>query len=270
MNMIASECPPPQLSLDVGTDASGQSRVVRRHVSWPWSLPRGFHLHGPRGPLTVLPQAAAAALLSGDRWRQEISVSRDGQLRLIEAGATLVHAGPHGPSSLRWQLFVADDCTLALFARPFVLTAGAMLRHEIQLCLSQSGTAIICEGVCLRDTHPDPGISWQSQLTVERPDRSLVLRDAQLADGAGLLRLDRLCRPARAFGSIMVLAPARRLELLRQDLPDGAFGCGGGYAAIGAVRGDTGLALRLVCADGGALSRILADVQVRIDRWLFH
>lgn len=260
---------PAQLSLDIGIDATGCSRIARRRVSWPWSLPRGYRLHGAQGPLTVLPQAAGAGLLPDDIWRHEIRVERHARLRLVEAGSTAVHTARTGPGSVCWQLGIGSGAVLALFSQPFVMMEGARLHQRMHLVLHPHAIAVLADGFCLRAAQADAGQEWRSDLTVAQEDGTPLLRDAQSVTGAELARLGQVQGNARAFGAISLLAPQPTLDLLRQELPEGAFGCEAGYAAMGPLRGKVGLSLRLACRDGGALTRTMAEVQARIERRLF-
>lgn len=258
----------PQLSLAVGLDATARSRITRRRVSWPWSLPRGYHLHGAQGPLTVLPQAAGAGLLPGDLWRHEIAVERHARLRLVEAGSTVVHRAKTGPGRVTWRLSAGSGAVLALFSQPYVMMEGAGLHQRMRLSLHPHAVVVLADGFCLRGA-ADAALDWRSDLDVEREDGTPLLRDAQSVGGTELARLAQVHAGAGAFGAVTLLAPGPTLEGLRQDLPDGAFGCDGDYAAIGSLRGEIGLALRLACRDGGALVRAMAAVQARIERRLF-
>ncbi|MDK3018540.1 urease accessory protein UreD [Pseudodonghicola flavimaris] len=260
---------PPQLRLEIGIDASGRSRIARRRVSWPWSLPRGYHLHGAQGPLTVLPQAAGAGLLPGDLWRHEIAVERHARLRLVEAGSTVVHRAKTQPGRLRWRLSAGAGATLALFAQPFVMMEGAQLQQQFLLTLHPHAVVVLADGFCLRGGAPDPALDWRSDLDARLEDGTPLLRDAQSVTGAELARLAKVHESARAFGAVTLLAPRPTLDLLRQDLPDGAFCAGGAYGAVGPLRRGAGLALRLACPDGGALTQAMAAIQTRIERRLF-
>lgn len=266
---LAAAEAPPQLSLEIGIDAGGRSRIARRRVSWPWSLPRGYHLHGAQGPLTVLPQAAGAGLLPGDVWRHDIRVDRHARLRLIEAGATAVHRAKAQPGRLRWRLSAGAGATLALFAQPFVMMEGARLHQRMRLNLHPHAVVVLADGFCLRGGAADPGLDWRSELDVRLEDGTPLLRDAQAVTGAELARLAQVHDTARAFGAVTLLAPRPTLELLRQDLPDGAFDGGDAYGAVGPLRREAGLALRLACRDGGGLTRAMAEIQARIERRLF-
>lgn len=259
----------PQLSLTIGIDATARSRITRRRVSWPWSLPRGYHLHGAQGPLTVLPQAAGAGLLPGDNWRLEIAVERHARLRLVEAGSTVVHRAKTRPGKVQWLLSAGSGAVLALFSQPFVMMEGARLHQQMRLSLHPHAVVILADGFCLRGSAGDGELDWHSELSVEQEDGTPLLRDAQSVTGAELARLAQVHETARAFGTVTLLAPRPTLEELRQDLSEGAFGCDGGYAAVGSLRGEVGLALRLTCRDGGALVRAMAGVQARIERRLF-
>lgn len=260
-----------QLSLTIGVDTTARSRITRRRVSWPWSLPRGYHLHGAQGPLTVLPQAAGAGLLPGDRWRHEIAVERHARLRLVEAGSTAVHrakAGKAEPGAVHWRLSAGSGAELALFSQPYVMMERARLHQQMRLSLHPHAVVVIADGFCLRAGEADGALDWRSELVVEQEDGTPLLRDAQSVTGAELARLAQVHEAAHAFGAVTLLAPRPTLELLRQDLPEGAFGCEG-YAAVGPLRREVGLALRLACRNGGALTRALAEVQARIERRLF-
>ena len=275
MNGGAPPAPVPQaaeaaqLSLTISIDATARSRITRRRVSWPWSLPRGYYLHGAQGPLTVLPQAAGAGLLPGDLWRHEIAVERHARLRLVEAGSTAVHRAKAAPGTVHWRLSAGSGAVLALFSQPYVMMQGARLHQQMRLSLHPHATAVLADGFCLRGDGADPALEWRSDQAVEWEDGTPLLRDAQSVTGAELSRLAQVHETARAFGSVTLLAPRPTLELLRQDLPDGAFDCGKGYAAVGPLRREVGLSLRLACRDGGALSRAMAEVQARIERRLF-
>jgi len=258
----------PQLSLTIGIDATARSRITRRRVSWPWSLPRGYHLHGAQGPLTVLPQAAGAGLLPGDNWRHEIAVERHARLRLVEAGSTAVHRAKAGPGTVDWHLSAGSGATLALFSQPYVMMEGARLHQRMRLSLHPHAVVVVADGFCLRGG-PDVAQEWHSELAVEQEDGAPLLRDAQSVTGAELARLAQVHASACAFGAVTLLAPRPTQEELRQELPEGAFGCDEGYAAVGPLRGEVGLALRLTCRDGGALVRAMAGVQARIERRLF-
>lgn len=257
----------PQLSLTIGLDSSARSRILRRRVSWPWSLPRGYHLHGARGALTVLPQAAGAGLLSGDLWQHEIRVERHARMRLIEAGSTAVHTARTGPGELRWQLAAEAGAKLALFAQPFVMMAGARLLQRTRLRLHPHAVVVLADGFCLSGGAADAARDWRAELTVEQEDGTPLLRDAQSVSGSELARLVQLHQSA--FASVTLLAPPSVLEVLRPALPEGAFDCDQGYAAVGPLRRGAGLSLRLACRDGGALTRAMARVQDRIERRIF-
>lgn len=257
----------PQLKLEIACDLTGRSHISGRRVSWPWSLPRGFHQHGRQGPITVLPQAAAAGLLPGDRWRHDLTLAPQAKLRMIEAGATAVHGGGSAPGRVGWRLRVAAGAVLALFAQPFVLLPGAALRQELALILHPNATVVLCDGICLRDP-ADAGISWQSVLTAEHEDGSKLFRDAQSVDGPALVRLSELHGDARAFASVSVLAPEPVLGMLETALRP-VLAALEGYAACAPLRGGAGLALRIACPDGGALTRAMAAVQTALDQRLF-
>lgn len=243
------------------TRVGGVSRITDRRVSWPWSLPRGFHPHGAEGPLTVLPQAAAAGLLPGDRWQHQLSVGEGAGLRLIEAGATAVHGGGAGPGAVRWRLDVAPGGLLLMCCQPYVLMPGAALDLTTEISLAEDARLVVMEGVCL--TVPaDVAQGWRSALTIRRTGSGVVLRDAQAADGDMLDRLGQ--GGSLAFGAATVLAPEQELEGLADALK-AEVGVPGVYAAAGPLRHQAGIGLRLVCDTGGTLTRALAAAQTVIE-----
>ncbi|MDQ2093585.1 urease accessory protein UreD [Rhodalgimonas zhirmunskyi] len=270
----------PQLGLRISAQPTGRSHIAGRRVSWPWSLPRGFYMNGLHGPLTVLPQCAAAGLLPGDHWRHDLQVDNHAGLRFVEAGATVVHAGKAPPGVVDWRISVGAGATLALFGQPFVLLPRARLHQTFDITLHDNAIAIISDGMCLSTAAPD-GQSWQSTLCVKRADGLPILREAQQVDGAGLARI-AACHgqthgqshgqshgPARAFASIMVFAPADVLADLLGELQDFVRQLKEGYGACGMLRAKQGIGLRLVCGDGGALTRAMNAAQDKLERRFF-
>ena len=266
--VVIEKALPVQFRLNVGCDMAGRTRITGRHVSWPWSLPRGFQEQGRHGPLTILPQAAAAGLLPGDVWQSEIVTEPCARMRLIEAGATAVHGGGAEPGRVGWNLVAGPASVLALCAQPYVLLPGARLVHRVDVTMHPSACVAVLDGMCLSGD-ADPGMGWTSVLTVRDEDGSVVLRDAQSVGGAALTSVAGLHANARAFGTLTVLAPPERQGALEAALGDLARTIEGGYAACGPVRRRRGVALRLACHSGGALVRAFAAAQGVLDRCLF-
>lgn len=237
-------CPPPcQFDLRVGRGRDGGTAILSRHVAWPWSLPRGFRLSGRDGPLTVLPQAAGAALLPGDHWRHRIALE-DGHLQLVTAGAGLAHSG--GPAQVDWQVRVAAG-RLAMLPDPWVLSPGAQMFQRQEIGLGPGADLAVMDGFCLRGG----GAAWRSETVIRREGR-LLLRDDQRADPDQLARIADLPGGMRAFGQILLVT-----DRARPGIGPGPWQADGVWGAASVLRGDAGILVRLAAVSGGALSAAL-------------
>ncbi|MFN3260742.1 MAG: urease accessory protein UreD [Pikeienuella sp.] len=235
----------PVLDLLLERGPGGVTRIARRRVAWPWSLPRGYALGGPEGCLTLVPQAAGAALMPGDIWEQRLTLGPGAAARLVTAGATAVH-GPGGAETI-WRLSLAPGAWLAMLPDPAVLFEGAALRQTVEADLGPGAVLILADGVCLRAPDVRP-LGWTSRLVVTGPEGT-ILTERQEAGPESFPRLARLPDAPAAFGSLTAFGafPAEPGPL---DLP----GC---YAAAGLLRGGAGMTARIAAPSGGALSSAL-------------
>ncbi|MTE01474.1 urease accessory protein UreD [Paracoccus sp. YIM 132242] len=228
----------------VGRGRDGGTAILSRHVAWPWSLPRGFRLAGRDGPLTVLPQAAGAALLPGDHWRHRIAVE-DGHLHLVTAGAGLAHSG--GPSRVNWQVSVAAAGRLAMLPDPWVLSPGAQMHQRQEIDLGPGADLAVMDGFCLRGG----GAAWRSETVIRRGGR-ILLRDDQRVDPDQLARIAGLPGGMTAFGQILLVT-----DRALPGIGPGPSDADGVWGAASVLRGDAGILVRLAAVSGGALSAAL-------------
>ncbi|WP_118132938.1 urease accessory protein UreD [Oceanicella sp. SM1341] len=255
---------PCQLDLGFAPGADGRTRIERRRVSWPWSLPRGFRLGEAPGLLTVLPQAAAAALLPGDCWESRLEARPGAAVRIISAGATLVHAGGATPRA-GWDIAVGPGARLELVPEPWVLTSGARVAQRLDATVAAEGLLLLFDGFCRQFPAAEAaGGAWRSTTVLRRPCGAVILRETQAVAEAGLRALARMRGGAGAFGAFTVIGPEARLARVRAAFPPGPVEVGGAYAASAELRGGAGLGLRLVARDGGALVAAKARLQERI------
>lgn len=248
------------LDLALARGPDGLTRIVRRRVAWPWSLARGFRLGdpagGPGGCLTLVPQAAGAALIAGDRWEQALSLGPGAAARLRTAGATLVQG--EGAARSLWRLSVGPGAWLGFLPDPAVLCTGALLVQEIRAEVAPDAALVLADGFCLRSPGERPE-GWQSLLSLARPGEAPFLAERQAAGCAAFDRLARLPGAPRAFGSLTFVG--------LRPLPEGPVevpGLPGLYAAAGGLRGGAGVSVRLAAPDGGTLAQALAALLARL------
>ncbi|MGY6633018.1 MAG: urease accessory protein UreD [Alkalilacustris sp.] len=235
---------PAALDLAVTAAAPGANRLERRRVSHPWSLGRGYP--GPDGLLDVIPQVAGAGLLAGETLTQRLEVGPGAGLRLVSAGAMLVHGGGgQARSHWHWRLHPAARAMQA--AEAHVLLPGADLSLTTRIDLAPGALYLGFEGVCLAD--PAAPARWRLETRICAPDGTPLLIDRQGANADAVARLRRLPRAPAAFGTLLLIAPPE----VAATLPAGPLGLDGAYATVAPLRQGIGRIARLACHDGGAL-----------------
>ena len=235
----------PALDIAVRREGCGPSRLERRRVAHPWSLGRGYPAADPAGPLTVIPQVAGAGLLSGDAVAQRVEVGAGAALRLVSAGAMLVHGGGRVARS-RWDWRLEPGARAVQAAEPHVLMPGAALELVTEVVLAPSGLYLGFEGVCRPGCDP---ADWSAQTRALRPHGEVLFADRQAADPDDFARLARLPGAPAAFGSLLLLGPKE----VHAALPEGPLDLPGAWGAVAPLRAGAGRMARIACADGGAL-----------------
>ena len=245
--------PPPALDVAVLAEAPGRSRLDRRRVAHPWSLGRGYP--GADGLLSVIPQVAAAGLLGGDGVLQRVEVGQGAGLRLVSAGAMVVHGGG-GPARSRWHWRLGPGARAVQAAEAHVLLPGAALDLDTEIVIDPAAVFLGVEGVCRPG--PDPA-AWRAETRVRRPDGTLLLVDRQDADAEALDRLARLPGAPAAFATLLLLGPPETWGAL----PAGPLDLPGAWGAAAPLRAGAGMAARLAAPDGGALRRATTALLTR-------
>ncbi|MEI4472086.1 urease accessory protein UreD [Frigidibacter sp. MR17.24] len=262
--------PAEQFRLVCGPMPDGGTGILERHVEWPWSFPRGYRREGRTGPLTVLPQTAGAALLPGDDWGHALRLEPGARVRLVSAGAMLVHATPRAqpdapPGAVRWRIEVGAGAELQFVPDPYVLSPGARIRQTLDLTVREGASAVVFDGFCRRgpgdgSTAEDTGGWWSSCLTLRDAAGRVVLTDSQRADEGQLAALRRMPGRPAAFGSVVLVGPAAQRARWAGLWPEGAVAMAQCHAASGALRGGAGQVLRIAAESGGALDQAFATI----------
>ena len=254
------------MDLTVGLGADGRSRLTSRHVSFPWSLGRGYP--GPPGaPVTLIPQVAGAGLLPGDRIGQRIRVDDGAALHLVSAGAMLTYGTPGGPGSvLEWTIDLGCQARAVLLSEPYVLFDDADLTLRQTITLPPEATLIACEGVCA----DLPGSRrWNSETVVRRPGGTALFRDRQRVTGEILDRHAALSDKWTSFGTVLALSenPDDALEIVN-SMADAVMADawdGGAWIAAAPTRSGSGVCVRVAAGSGQKLRSALRSL-VRVLR----
>ncbi|MEM6762897.1 MAG: urease accessory protein UreD [Pseudomonadota bacterium] len=264
--MRPSDCSPAEIALDiaVGLGPDGRSRLTGRRVRYPWSLGRGFPAETASSAVTIIPQAAAAGLLPGDRHRQRLRVAEGAVAHLVSAGATMVY-GSRAPacvlSRTHWQFEIGCGAGLVHVAEPYVINGPGALDARQVVRLSPGARFVGCEGIV-----PDPaGEGRFSSHFIVETDSGTLLHDTQEADAEALRRHSAFDPPWRAFASIYALAPKAQHNALTEAQPFGPASCGEGVVAAAALlRGDLGLGVRIAARDGGLMRNACRTICARL------
>jgi len=197
------------LDIAVTRGADGASRLVRRRVSYPWSLGRGYPCDD--GTVRVIPQAAGAGLLSNDCFRQQITVTSGASLRIDTAGATLVHgASPSQAGRSSWRYILEGSAKASIASEPYVLMEDSELVLRQDLVIDVNAVLVATETVVLA-----PGVtraSWKLETTASRPDGTQVFKDVQIATSCSLSRTGCLPKAFNAFSTVLIFYAAALLE----------------------------------------------------------
>ena len=241
----------PVLDIIVTRGADGRSRLVRKRVSYPWSLGRGYPSSGDSRAVTIIPQAAGAGLLAGDRFRQHITVAPGASLRVAPAGATLVHGAlPPRTSRSCWSYVLQASAAASVVTEPYVLMEDADLALRQNLVVDADAVLVTTETVVLA-----PGVSrasWRLETSVLRTDGTPIFDDIQVAATGGLRRIRRLPGTFDAFTTVLVFAPPACLKGLDRELVNRIDRAGSAlWGACAHLRAAAGLGIRLAGHDGG-------------------
>lgn len=247
----------PALDLAIELGKDDRSRIAARHVSFPWSLGRGYP--GPPGdPVLLIPQVAGAGLLAGDQVTQRIRVAGGAALHMVSAGAMLTYGTPGAaPSISDWQIDLDTGASAFLVSEPYVLFDDAALSLNQSITLPEDATLIGCEGIVL--AQPCNRSRWQTETVVRRPDGSIVFIDRQKAGTDALFRHSGLATAWSAFGTVIVLAPPHKVARLAIEQHAESF-TKFVWVAVSPTRNNSGICARIAAKTGQHLRAVMRSI----------
>jgi urease accessory protein len=261
---------PADLDLDLEFDAAGgRVRLVARRSRWPFVVGRLFvdpragesAAGGPaRGPGsgTLIVQQAGGGTHPGDLRRQAVVVGAGVRPRVLGQGAVLVH-GVAGREPATESTVLRVRAGGGLLHRPGVrvLLPRAQLRQRTAVHLEPGASAVsvdatVLHPACLDRGAPTPVLRSLLEVTTA-PDAEPVVVERTHLDG-----VSASLRRWPAWAVLHVLAPGRpagwsALPPLPADTSSGARA----VAAVSALPGEAGVAVRICARDGSALRRAL-------------
>jgi urease accessory protein len=241
--------------------AGGRTVLARQHVPYPIHITRTFLLDPARPELSTLYlQSASGGLYRGDDVELEIMAAAGAAVHVTTQAATVVHDCRGATARQAVRLDAGEASFVAFTPDPLVLFPGAALAASVDLRLASGATAILVDGVCRHAPAGAGGVfeRYESAVSVFDAAGRLVVCDRGAVAGGDLAGAASPLGPWSAFGNAWLLGPADRLpDPGRVEAAAANAGC---LAGAGAAPNAAGLAVRLLAADGGALSRGLAAV----------
>jgi urease accessory protein len=235
----------------------GRSALIRQTVPYPFHVTKPFALDRARPDLaTLYLQSASGGIYRGDRLDLSLEVKAGAAAHVTSQAATVVHDTGVHPARQTTLLDIGDDAFAALTLDPLVMFPDAALEVSTRVKLGRGALAILADGVAWHDFKAldRPFASLKAETLVHGADGGLLVCDRSTVAGAELLGLRSLLGcAAGVYGSAMLLGAADRLPSASaiEAALDG-LGCRAGASAL---PNKAGLGVRIVAANGGAITR---------------
>jgi urease accessory protein len=236
--------------------AGGRSILRRQHIGYPLHITRGFYLDRARPDLlTLYLQSASGGLYAGDRINLDIGVGPGAAFHMTTQAATVVHDGRSSGALQRQRVRVEAGAFCALISDPYVLFPGADLSLETDAVVADDAVLCLADGFAVHDPRAEARAfaCFEGRLRVSRPDGRLLLKDLGTIDGSELHH--GALGPMAAAASLLLIAPAHRLPA--QSEMERAVERSGALAGCSLAPNGTGLVVRMLAPDGGALARAM-------------
>ena len=235
----------------------GRSALVRQTVPYPFHVTRPFALDAARPDLaTLYLQSASGGVYRGDRLDLRLTVKAGALAHVTSQAATVVHDTGAAPARQSVAVDVGDGAFAALTLDPLVMFPGAALDLATEVRLGDGAVAIVADGVAWHDYAglDRPFDRLAAETRVVGPGGATLVVDRSAVLGAELIGPRSLLGPdCAAYGSALLLGPAAQLpDAAAVEAALDAVSC---RAGAGGLPNDAGLGVRMVAANGGAITR---------------
>ena len=232
----------------------GRTFLSRQHVPYPFHVTRPFHLDAERPDLaTLYLQSASGGIYRGDRLTLDIEARAGAAAHITTQASTVVHDTGAAPAQQDVVLDLAATSFFALTADPIILFPGAALTSATTITIEDGARAILADGFSHHDPRAaaTPFADMTLSLTIlDRAGRARV-RERGTLSGPDFLGHASPMGSYRAYGTLLILAsPERWPDALRLQAAFDACGC---LAGASVLPNDTGLQLRALAPESGAL-----------------
>lgn len=251
-------------NIEIERNNHNKFKLIKKKVTFPWSLGRGYEQKSGINCIRILPQVAGAGLMSGDNFFQRVYLGKDARAKVQDSGSMIVLSGQKGPASTHWEYTVDEGGVLILDSEPYCLLDHARCEVYNTFYLSNSATVIALDGFCHSKNLVEKFGFYKNETKVKSLDGKLILIDRQKALADSLHRLSKYVeKGSGAVGTINIFAVKKVSENLMVvvddlDIPH----------ARAAFNGISGFSIRLLAPSGGQLRNVTKHVLYQFEKKL--
>jgi len=256
-----------QFALELAPDADGMTRVVGRHVRYPYTFLKPFWFgDAPHGLATIYQQSASGGVYGGERLAQRLRLAAGAAAQVTNQAATIVHAArAHGPARQSVDIALAAHAFMEFLPEPLLLYPESAFEQTVSVELDPSAQIVLVDGMVSHDPNAGqkPFAHYASTIQIRATDGTLLCRDRIAIDGRDFARA--LVTPQgdwAASGLVLCVAPsvqARHAEIaaalevaLTTLAPESVV-----YASAALLPNACGVGMRIAARDGASLRAAL-------------
>ena len=251
-------------NIEIKKNNHNKFKLIKKKVTFPWSLGRGYEQRSGINCIRILPQVAGAGLMSGDNFFQRVYLGKDARAKLEDSGSMIVLSGQKGSAATHWEYTVDEGGVLILDSEPYCLLDNAKCEVYNTFYLSESATVISLDGFCHSKNLVEKFGFYKNETKVRSLDGKLILIDRQKALAGSLHRLSKYVeKGSGAVATINIFAVKKVSENLMAvvddlDIPH----------ARTAFNGISGFSIRLLAPSGGQLRNVTKHVLDQFEKKL--